>query len=353
MANAENFKIAGNDEHGINPPTAGKRTPIMPYIDRPFYENEFNYPTKNYFLAAAARNNFATFDVKPQLQDISISTRVNRVNNNNNSLVATFAYNATVNTNFNNFGGLEVYYSPQNIYASRSLLLSQNIYEKTSNNGYVKGNEVRKLYDTGMLSSVRVPATLIEAGYMTNFDQAKLMVDPDYQKLIAELTLQGVCVYLSVTYKTVNQTNYPTIRFGSSGTAVSNLQFMLLNYGYRIATDGNFGAATDMALKSFQTQNSLVADGIAGKNTWAKLNNMNPSAVTLRRNSRGVEVRYLQAKLLSKLYPIGNIDGDFGETTEMQVKAFQAENSLVADGVVGKNTWNKIMPIGGGRPMLK
>ena len=42
MANASEFLIAANDEHGLNPPTAGKRTPIMPYINRSFYENEFN-----------------------------------------------------------------------------------------------------------------------------------------------------------------------------------------------------------------------------------------------------------------------------------------------------------------------
>ena len=34
------------DEHGLNPPTAGKRTPIMPYINRSFYENEFRKKLK-------------------------------------------------------------------------------------------------------------------------------------------------------------------------------------------------------------------------------------------------------------------------------------------------------------------
>ena len=32
MNPAEYFKIGGNDEHGVNPPTPGKRTPVMPYI---------------------------------------------------------------------------------------------------------------------------------------------------------------------------------------------------------------------------------------------------------------------------------------------------------------------------------
>ena len=41
MAVASNFLIGANDEHGLNPPTAGKRTPIMPYINRSFYENYY------------------------------------------------------------------------------------------------------------------------------------------------------------------------------------------------------------------------------------------------------------------------------------------------------------------------
>ena len=39
---ANNFLIGANDEHGLNPPTAGKRTPIISYLGRSFYENEFN-----------------------------------------------------------------------------------------------------------------------------------------------------------------------------------------------------------------------------------------------------------------------------------------------------------------------
>lgn len=350
MANATDYKIAGNDEHGINPPTYGKRTPTMPYIGRPFYENEFNRPTKNYFLAHAARVNFATFDVKPETQDISISTRVARVNQSGSSLVVTFAYNATANNSFNSYGGLEVFWSTQNSQSARSRTLSNSVYNFTSQNGYVRGNGILTINDVGMLSSVRIPATLIEAGFMTNFAEAKLMVDPDYQQLIGQLSVRGVCNYLGVPFYTVEQTNFPTIRNGSRGTSVSYLQFRLINYGYNISADGVFGPATLAAVKKFQAANSLTADGIVGVNTWAKINNLNPSSVTLRRGSIGVEVYYLQQKLLSKLYPV-TADGLFGPATEAQVRAFQSENALAVDGIVGKNTWAKIVPIGGGRSL--
>lgn len=114
--NPTQFLIAGNDEHGMAPqPTPGKRTPIMPYVNRSFYENEFNRAAKNYFLTACRRCRMRTLDVKPENTDVSITTRVNRVNSANATLVVTFAYNATGNgTTFTSANGFEVFYSTYN-----------------------------------------------------------------------------------------------------------------------------------------------------------------------------------------------------------------------------------------------
>ena len=51
MAN-EDFLIGANDEHGVNPPTSGKRTPVVPGLNRQIYENEFNRMAKNRFSEA-------------------------------------------------------------------------------------------------------------------------------------------------------------------------------------------------------------------------------------------------------------------------------------------------------------
>jgi lysozyme len=58
----------------------------------------------------------------------------------------------------------------------------------------------------------------------------------------------------------------PTLRLGSSGAAVTQLQQKL-----NITADGSFGPATDAAVKAFQTAQGLVADGVVGPQTWAKL----------------------------------------------------------------------------------
>ena len=64
---------------------------------------------------------------------------------------------------------------------------------------------------------------------------------------------------------------YTTVRRGSTGSAVRTLQEMLVKLGYSIAIDGDFGPATEKAVKGFQTVYGLEVDGIVGKMTWGKL----------------------------------------------------------------------------------
>jgi peptidoglycan hydrolase-like protein with peptidoglycan-binding domain len=62
-----------------------------------------------------------------------------------------------------------------------------------------------------------------------------------------------------------------TVRQGSSGAAVQALQVQLVKHGSSIATDGDFGPATDGAVRSFQSAHGLTADGVVGPATWQEL----------------------------------------------------------------------------------
>ena len=350
MIEESKFLIGGNDEHGLNPPTVGKRTPILPYINRSFYENEFNFEAKNRFLEACLRCGFNVFDVKPETQDISISSRIRRINNAGLTLLVTFAYNAFgAGNNFNSANGFEVFYSNLNVMASDSKVLSEEIYEQILNANLLRGLGVNTI-NVSVLTSVNCPSSLVEAGFMTNFEEAKLMLDPDYALIIGESACKGVCEYLNVEYIPRDSLNdYPTLRRGNRGNKVRLLQFLLQNYGYNLARDGIFGQKTETAVINFQQANGLKADGIVGPLTWAKLLNLYPTSTTIRRGDNSSNVNYLQRKLLSKLYPITMLDGKFGPETENAVKEFQRENNLVEDGIVGPQTWAKIIEIGGGR----
>lgn len=72
-------------------------------------------------------------------------------------------------------------------------------------------------------------------------------------------------------------------------------------------------------------------------------------SATLRRGSRGADVVRLQQLLNQKVVPSPNLtsDGDFGQRTELAVRAFQTQNNLSADGLVGPRTWAKLE---GGEP---
>lgn len=58
---------------------------------------------------------------------------------------------------------------------------------------------------------------------------------------------------------------------------IRNLQNLLNKYGYGLAVDGLAGNGTVDALKDYQSKNGLPVDGIAGMQTYAKLNGGSPT----------------------------------------------------------------------------
>ena len=64
---------------------------------------------------------------------------------------------------------------------------------------------------------------------------------------------------------------HPILRRGAKGDAVEFLQEMLNVKDIRVTVDGDFGPATEIAVKTFQKANGLTDDGIVGPKTWEKL----------------------------------------------------------------------------------
>ena len=132
-----------------------------------------------------------------------------------------------------------------------------------------------------------------------------------------------------------------------TGTDVKRLQEKLIEKGYSCGgsgADGAYGKATQSAVKLFQRDAGLAADGIAGPKTWAALETAAWSVSrVLKRTSpllKGQDVRAVQRALLAKGYSCGNsgADGVFGRQTEQAVRAFQKAEGLTADGKVRKQT---------------
>lgn len=165
-------------------------------------------------------------------------------------------------------------------------------------------------------------------------------------------------------------TAYPgtALRTGSKGNDVRLVQFWLRiaadNYIslQAVTVDGSFGSGTAAAVKAFQSLFGLTADGIVGRTTWAKLNEVGIAVAnklvdpgvepgqfvtTLRQGSTGTPVRALQyyLRLIAEYWagvPSVAVDGVFGAATTESVKAWQRQEGLTVDGIVGPATWKSI-----------
>ena len=131
-------------------------------------------------------------------------------------------------------------------------------------------------------------------------------------------------------------------RFSYSATNVTMLQLLLRHRGfYKSEPDDVFGPKTQAAVKAFQKQSGLKADGVVGPQTWEKL------VVRVKRGDKGDAVRaaqYLFGFSYSEAgYEIDNLtsdgDGFFGPKTEKAVRDLQKHDGLKPDGVVGLQTW--------------
>ena len=146
---------------------------------------------------------------------------------------------------------------------------------------------------------------------------------------------------------------YCEVPFGDTPTpptpeptgVVANIQRTLnARYGYHLAVDNIAGKDTwkhlRMALQhemNVQFGAGLAEDGILGSASQRAL-----SRFTVRYGARGNITWLIQACLNLKGYGTNGIDGIFLDGTRNAVASFQRNNGLVADSIVGKNTFIKL-----------
>lgn len=152
------------------------------------------------------------------------------------------------------------------------------------------------------------------------------------------------------------------VKFGSQGPQVKQYKDMLLALGYlKASTHDFFGRDSQSATKVFQTDNGLFIDGIIGKNTsavmyaqYSELNNPAPDneEELAELISGKVMISYgaklpIVKKCKDLLYTLGYLHASthdfFGRDTQRAVRTFQAVHNLQADGIIGKNTAEKLL----------
>lgn len=249
--------------------------------------------------------------------------------------------------------------------------ISENIYLKLgTNNGNVKKMQER----------------LIELGYLNGTATGKFCVVTE----VAVIAFQdrnmsysdGIAGYNTLTKLYSSGARKAgssagvigiSLKNGASNTAaVKTMQRKLKSLGYYSGSiDGSFGSSTETAVKAFQKNNGLKADGNAGATTFNVLfggtakkasESDDPDAtatpkvtnppsyrtvteppsgsdyITLRLGDSGTPVTKLQTALRKAGYYTASVDGRYGASTSTAVSAFQKAKGLRQDGVAGPAT---------------
>lgn len=196
----------------------------------------------------------------------------------------------------------------------------------------------------------------------------------------ADFGLEATGVADAATQAQMYATVYRPLRYGAQGELVKQLQTKLMALGYYTGKiSGNYLDATVEAVNEFQSRNALYVTGEANTATQAALYGSNargkndtalptvtpppdivdfvvddltevllddapaiPYAKQLKYGVTDDLVTPLQERLTALGYYSGPISGNFLGNTRNAVKAFQKQNGLPVDGIVGEETWNAV-----------
>ena len=173
------------------------------------------------------------------------------------------------------------------------------------------------------------------------------------------VTLKGGTTFTGVmTGYNTSVTSYRTLREGSSGEDVLTLESRLATLGFFDGIpDQKYDDQTAYAVRLFQEENGLSADGVAGEKTQELLLGViGTSAATagttgayrsLDLNDTGSDVLAVQRKLQELGYYDGELTGTYGNLTKEAVRQYQKKNGLGADGIAGEKTQTKLLGAAG------
>jgi peptidoglycan hydrolase-like protein with peptidoglycan-binding domain len=176
--------------------------------------------------------------------------------------------------------------------------------------------------------------------------------DPQYYIDFFEKTLGKADVKPAPAKKTPKAPagKKPWLQVGSKGDKVKEVQGIV-----GATQDGDYGPKTEAAVKKWQAEHDQYVDGIWGPGSQSHYENCDhttaeakgpaekaPEATVpfpgenIRRGSRGKYAKMVQAVIGAKQ------DGWIGPASERRIKAWQRNNGLLADGIVGPKTWAKM-----------
>lgn len=190
--------IAIDPGHGMN--TGGKRTPLFP--DGSFMkEREFNKAVADLLQPLLERNGFDVINIAESDVDVPLATRTATANNSpiKNKFNRPADYYISIHANaygdggsFNDANGMGTF-----IYKSIPDGAKTETWAGIIQNHLVSATGLRnrgvKREDFHVIRETSMPACLVECGFMTNLEEAKLLRSDSYRRTVAEAISKGIC----------------------------------------------------------------------------------------------------------------------------------------------------------------
>ncbi|MEU8917461.1 peptidoglycan-binding protein [Streptomyces nigrescens] len=130
---------------------------------------------------------------------------------------------------------------------------------------------------------------------------------------------------------------WPLARKGDLLWKARTVQYLLQAHGHAVEADGDFGAATAAAVKTFQAAHGLLADGKVGAQTWSHL------IIRIDSHNDPKQAVVALQYLLSNTGTATDITGIFTPSTTRSLDAFQRARALPVTGVADPATWRALL----------
>ena len=233
---------------------------------------------------------------------------VNKANEWGADLFVSFHFNKAYNS-YNGALGSEVC-----VYSTHDI--AQRVVDALEELGFKnRGQKVRtNLYE---LKHTNMKAMIVETCFIEATEDVEL-----YKKLGVDVI--GKSIAEAITNDKVNE-NITTVKKEEVSKPVQPTVSNTDDWVARLQAECN--------KQGFSNQK---VDGIPGTNTLK-------GCPTLKKGASGNITKLLQEKLVKLGYGTNGVDGIFGSGTYSAVREFQNTRGLSVDGIVGQNTWRKLL----------
>ncbi|MBD2846448.1 N-acetylmuramoyl-L-alanine amidase [Paenibacillus sp. IB182496] len=195
------YCIAIDDGHGMA--TAGKRTPVLPAgmtgeTGGFMHENEFNRRVAALLKEQLEAAGLRTMLVAPTDADTPLAARTAAANRARADLYVSIHANAIGSDAWNHTRGIETYHHPSSAEGRRAATcMHRALVSRTRQTD--RGVKTANFY---VLRYTAMPAVLVECGFMTNVNDAELLLSETYRRTCAEALAAGIRSYFGVAADT-------------------------------------------------------------------------------------------------------------------------------------------------------